>query len=93
MNAPFLDAAVMLAVVGLVAATACALARLLRGPSLLDRVVALDVIAVLVVGFTIVTAIHMEQPALVDAALVIALVAFVGTIAFARFIEEGQYDD
>ena len=67
--------------------------RLIRGPSLPDRVVALDLIGVLAVGFIAVYDIATEQPILLDAATVVALVAFLGTVAFARYVERKSYDE
>jgi multicomponent Na+:H+ antiporter subunit F len=55
--------------------------------------VALDLLAVLVVGTLTVVAIDSDQPALIDVALALALVAFLATIAFARFIEERRQED
>lgn len=63
-----------------------ALARLVLGPSLPDRVVALDLIAIMAVGLTAVYAVHADQPALLDAAIAMALVAFLGTVALARYL-------
>ncbi len=60
--------------------------RLARGPSLADRVVALEVIAAIVVGITLVAALDNDQTALVDVALLLALVSFITTLAFARFV-------
>ncbi|MCL4814176.1 MAG: pH regulation protein F [Vicinamibacteraceae bacterium] len=77
---------VMLAVAILIA-----LVRLLAGPSLPDRVVAMDLIGVLTVGLIVVIAAATEYRALLDAAIVIALVGFVATVAYARFVErEGE---
>ncbi len=64
-----------------------ALVRLMRGPSLADRVVALDLIAALAVGLIAVYAIYDEQPMLLRAGIVVALMVFVGTAAFAMFLE------
>ncbi len=71
----------------LILSLAMALARLARGPTLPDRVVALDLIAFLAVGFIAVYAVAAEQPAALDAALTLALIAFLGTVAFARYVE------
>lgn len=65
-----------------------AIIRLLRGPSLADRVVALDLVAALAVGLIAVYAIWTEQPMLLRAAIVVALVIFVGTVAFAMYLEK-----
>jgi multicomponent Na+:H+ antiporter subunit F len=67
-----------------------ALLRLIRGPSLPDRVVALDLIAMISVSFITAYAVSTEQPLYIDEAVVLALIAFVGTIAFAYFIEKGE---
>jgi multicomponent Na+:H+ antiporter subunit F len=61
--------------------------RLYRGPSLPDRVVALDLIAALVVGIFAVYSIIVAQPVFIDAAIVLALIIFLGTVAFARYTE------
>ena len=61
--------------------------RLVIGPSLPDRVVALDLIGSTVAGIIAVYAVANVQPVFVDVAIVMALVIFLGTIAFARFVE------
>ena len=67
--------------------------RLVRGPTLPDRVVALDLITVLVVAIIVLYAIATHQHVLLDAAIVLALVAFLSTVAFARYIERRAQDD
>ena len=66
-----------------------ALARLVRGPSLPDRVVALDLTATLTAGTIVVYALAARQPVLLDVAVVIALLGFLSTMAFARYVEQG----
>jgi multicomponent Na+:H+ antiporter subunit F len=73
---------------GLLLALVIATARLVIGPSLANRVVALDVIAVLAAALAAVFAIHFEQPVFLDVTLVLALVSFVGTVAFAYYLEK-----
>jgi multicomponent Na+:H+ antiporter subunit F len=58
--------------------------RLLLGPSLADRIVALDTIAYLAIGFCAVWAVHTGHDAFLDAAATLALIGFLATIAFAR---------
>ncbi|MGD9891662.1 MAG: monovalent cation/H+ antiporter complex subunit F [Dehalococcoidia bacterium] len=70
-----------------------AFARLARGPSLPDRVVALDLITVITVGFIAAYAIDVEQRVFLDAAIVVALIAFLGTVAFARYVERGAENE
>ncbi|USE39590.1 cation:proton antiporter [Endozoicomonas sp. SCSIO W0465] len=71
---------------GLLASLALAFIRLCRGPSLADRVIALDLIAFITIGFIGVFTIYSNATAFMDIAITLALVAFLSTIAFARFI-------
>ncbi len=71
-------------------ATLIALTRVIRGPTLPDRVVALDLIGVLVVCFAVVSAATSGASYFLDVAIVIALISFVGTTAYARYIETAQ---
>jgi multicomponent Na+:H+ antiporter subunit F len=64
-----------------------ALGRLIRGPNLADRVVALDLITAIGVAMCGVYAVVHDQPVFLDVAIVIALITFVGTVAFARYLE------
>lgn len=64
--------------------------RLIKGPTLPDRVVAMDLIGVLVVGLIVVMAAASGVRAMLDAAIVIALIGFVGTIAYATYVERGR---
>ncbi|MDQ3034404.1 MAG: monovalent cation/H+ antiporter complex subunit F [Myxococcota bacterium] len=63
------------------------LVRLRRGPTTADRVVALDLATYLAVGFAALRALATREVQLLGPALVVALLAFLGTIAFARYIE------
>jgi multicomponent Na+:H+ antiporter subunit F len=77
------------ALVTLAAAVLVAVVRLVTGPTLPDRVVAMDLIGILVVGLIVVLAASTGVHATLDAAIVIALIAFVATIAYATYIEKG----
>ena len=78
---------VSLATLGL--ALLIALARLVKGPTLPDRVVAMDLVGVLVVGLIVVLAGSTDVIATLDAAVVIALIGFVATVAYAAYVERG----
>jgi multicomponent Na+:H+ antiporter subunit F len=67
-----------------------AFARLVKGPTLPDRIVAMDLFGVLVVGLIVVLAGRSGVPATLDAAIVIALVGFLGTVAYATYVERGD---
>jgi multicomponent Na+:H+ antiporter subunit F len=68
-----------------------ALWRIVRGPTLADRVVALDLMATLTIGFILIYAVTTTQTILLDIAIVLALIAFLGTVAFAYFIEKREF--
>ena len=62
------------------------LMRVIMGPSLPDRVVALDLVAFIVIAMIATYSISSGHPVYLDVAVVLALVAFLGTIAFARYV-------
>jgi multicomponent Na+:H+ antiporter subunit F len=64
-----------------------AVVRLARGPTLADRVVALDLIATIAVVTAALSSIAYSQPVFLDLAVVLTLVPFVATVAFARAIQ------
>ena len=61
--------------------------RLLIGPTLADRVVALDLVSYQAIAFMIIYAVVERQQQFIEVALVLALIAFLGTVAFARYVE------
>lgn len=70
-----------------------ALIRLVKGPHLVDRVVALELMASIVVGFVGVHVVDTGVTSLLDVAIVIALMGFLAAIAFARYIEREGIDN
>jgi len=66
-----------------------ALIRLVRGPSLSDRVISLDFISTCVIGMIVIDAIASGESYYLSVAIVAALVAFVGSVAFAMYIQKG----
>ena len=87
MSPAAVGAALALALVG--AAVLVALVRLVRGPDLANRVVALDLLSVLGVGIAAAAAVRSGDEVYLDVALVLALIAFLGTVGFARYAEGG----
>ena len=77
----------------ILSAMALAFIRLVRGPSLADRVVALDLITVLAVSFAALVGLAFDERAFLDVALALALVAFLATVAFARYAEQSRHND
>lgn len=63
-----------------------AFVRLWKGPTLPDRIVAMDLLAVLTVGIIITTTAGTGQRGLLDVASLVALVGFMGTVAYAWYV-------
>ena len=85
-----LDVISHITLVTLGVALVVAFIRLVKGPTLPDRIVAMDLFGVLVVGVIVVLAGGSGVRATLDAAMVIALVGFLGTIAYATYVERGD---
>ncbi len=86
-EANFLNIAVVLGYIILSASVILVLIRLIRGPSLSDRVVALDLLAAISVAYIGLYAVSAQSFVFLDAAIAVALIMFLGTISFARFLE------
>ncbi len=93
--ASLLQAAAYLAFGATLLALAAAFVRVVIGPSFSDRVLALDMIGLVSVSVIATYAIASGQGLYLDAAIALALIAFLGTVAFARFIEwrRGRHDE
>ena len=79
------DVLVHAALVMIAAALFIVLVRVVQGPTLPDRVVAVDLIGASSVCLMVVGAAASGQAAFLDAAVVIALLGFLGTVAYARY--------
>jgi len=64
--------------------------RLLRGPEATDRVLALDTLYINTVALVILLGLRLRSPLLFEAALVIAMLGFIATVALARFLARGD---
>jgi multicomponent Na+:H+ antiporter subunit F len=84
---PNVPVPVLVALTMLAVAAALTFIRLAMGPTLPDRVIAIDLIGVLMVCLLVVMAGTTAQQAFLDVAIVVALISFVGTVAYARYIE------
>ena len=81
------DVLVNIAELMISAAFFIALIRVVWGPTLPDRVVAVDLIGVSAVCLMVVAAVDSKESAFLDSAVVIALLGFLGTVAYARYAE------
>jgi multicomponent K+:H+ antiporter subunit F len=74
----------------LVLAMACAVFRMMRGPRAQDRVLGLDALYVDATLLLLVFGIHSRVTLYFEAALAVALLGFVGTVALAKFLMRGE---
>jgi multicomponent Na+:H+ antiporter subunit F len=82
----FIDSASLVALIMLTLALLLSLTRIVIGPTLADRVLALDLLTVVVMGFIGAIAIRTGLMLYLDVAIAIALLGFLATIALARYI-------
>ncbi|TPV34740.1 cation:proton antiporter [Paucihalobacter ruber] len=62
--------------------------RFLLGPSIADRVIALDLLITTGIGIISIYSIITNQPTFLDIAMILALIAFLGTVAFSYYLEK-----
>ncbi|NEV92600.1 cation:proton antiporter [Psychroflexus sp. YR1-1] len=62
--------------------------RFFKGPSIIDRVVALDLLITIGIGIIAIYSILSDTPTFLDISLVLALIAFLGSVAFAYYLEK-----
>jgi multicomponent Na+:H+ antiporter subunit F len=67
--------------------------RFLKGPTLSDRVVSLDLLLTTGIGIIAVYSIHTNQPTFLDIAMILALIAFLGTVAFSYYLEKREKNE
>ncbi|RZJ04511.1 MAG: K+/H+ antiporter subunit F [Rubrivivax sp.] len=87
---PILSMAIAATLLLYALAMAVALARLMRGPSAQDRVVALDLLFVVGMLAMLVLAIRDDSGMYFEAALLMALFGFVSSLALAKFLLRGE---
>jgi len=78
------------AIMAIAVAVALCLWRLLRGPEITDRVLALDTLHINAVALAILLGLRLNTPLLFEAALIIAMLGFVSTVALGRYLARGD---
>ncbi len=86
MNDTFLDIILSLTLGILALSFLLTSVRIIRGPSLADRIVALDMLVAVGIGFIAVIGIQTGYYLYIDIAIALGLVGFLSTVAFARFV-------
>jgi multicomponent K+:H+ antiporter subunit F len=87
---PLLATAIAVTLLLYAVAMAIALARVMRGPSAQDRVLALDFLSVVAMLMLLVLAIRYDSNMYFEAALLLALSGFVSSVAMAKFLLRGE---
>jgi multicomponent K+:H+ antiporter subunit F len=64
--------------------------RLFKGPGVADRILALDTMVINIIGLIVLGGIASGSAATFEAALLLAMVGFVGTVAYAKFLLRGD---
>jgi multicomponent K+:H+ antiporter subunit F len=90
MTAPVLEHALTFGFGALGLALAMNLWRLFMGPGVTDRILALDTMVINVIGVIVLTGIAQNSGTSFEAALLLAMVGFVGTVAYAKFCLRGD---
>lgn len=67
--------------------------RVIRGPSPADRIIAVDILGVLIIGVLALLGLWHDQGFFIDIALIWALLSFVASLAFAKILEGRRLDD
>lgn len=88
-----LDIVLNIGFVGIAVSIVLCLYRAVKGPSLPDRVVALDTIGINLIGMTALLCVKLNTQAFVDVILLIGILAFIGTVAISKFLEKGVIID
>jgi multicomponent K+:H+ antiporter subunit F len=85
-----LNVALAIAFALVAAAFVLSVVRLLRGPYAPDRILALDTLYINAIALLVLFGIRLASPLYFEAALLIALMGFVGTVALAKFLLRGD---
>ncbi|RPE09380.1 cation:proton antiporter [Chitinophaga lutea] len=64
--------------------------RFFKGPSIVDRVIALDLLITIGIGIITIYSIMTKQSTFLDDAMILALIAFLGTVAFSYYLEKKE---
>ena len=85
-NATFLEMCIQISMAFLVISFVFCVFRIVRGPSLPDRILALDLLVALSIGFIAVIGVKTQFYLYLDIAISLGLIGFLATVAFARFV-------
>lgn len=88
MGLTFYNLTLTLSFAMLMIAFALAFARVVKGPTARDRIVALDLIASITMGFILVYSVLVNKAIYFDIVIVISLISFIGTVATSTYLKQ-----
>lgn len=83
------DTMILIAILCIVLAMVGFIYRAIKGPTIPDRVIALDGIGISLVALTALISIILNTNAFLEVILLIGILAFIGTVAFSKYLEKG----
>ncbi|WP_449621646.1 Na(+)/H(+) antiporter subunit F1 [Robertmurraya sp. Marseille-Q9965] len=83
-----LDIVIRIALFCLALAMVALIYRVIKGPSVPDRIIALDAIGINLVAIIALISIELRTNAFLEIILLIGILAFIGTVAFAKYLEK-----
>lgn len=86
----FMNIALMIAFAAMALGQVLAMVRLVKGPSIGDRILALDTMVINAIGLIVLMGIKQGTSIYFEASMIIAMLGFVSTVAIARFVLRGD---
>jgi len=77
----------------LIALVALCLYRVIKGPTVADRVVAIEIIGVIVVGICVILSISTGKAYLIDIGIAWIILSFIGTLTMAKYLGRRKLDE
>ena len=71
----------------------CCLYRVIRGPSIADRMVGIDIFGILVVGICVIIAIMTDRMFIIDIGIAWIILSFIGTLTLAKYLSKKKLNE
>ena len=84
----FMEFSIYFSLIAVTASLALIFVRFVIGPTFEDRVIAVDIISVVGAGFIAIFALVTSEEVFIDVAVILGLLSFLGTVAFAYYLEQ-----
>ncbi len=87
----FIDIALFISLPMIILSVFLCLIRLMKGPSIEDRIVALDVLTAMSISFIAAYAVFTKATMVLDVGLILAILSFLATVSFANYLERKHH--